>query len=237
MIPYKDDNPTHRVPVATYAIIALNCLSWFVLQGMGTEPQLSDSICRFGIIPGQLLDGNASAVSQSYCQLSGQSWIVVLTSMFVHGGWLHLIGNLWFLWLFADNIEDVLGPAKFIGFYLIGGVAAVAAQLISDRYSLIPMVGASGAIGGVMGAYAWLYPTVRVRIAIILGFFIIRRTLPAWLMLAIWLVIQLLAGILALQSSTQGGVAFWAHVGGFLAGFILIRFFYHMTPPPLSDLH
>jgi membrane associated rhomboid family serine protease len=170
MIPYKDENPTHHIPFVTYSIIALNILAWIFVQKYGSEPELSESICRYGIIPGAVLGSGALDVSENICRVGHQSWITAVTSMFMHGGWMHLIANMWFLWIFADNIEDVLGPVKFTLFYLTGGIAAIAAQILADGGSLIPMVGASGAIGGVMGAYAWLYPTVRVHIAIILGF-------------------------------------------------------------------
>lgn len=230
MIPYKDENPTHHIPFVTYSIIALNVLAWIFIQKYGSEPELSESICRYGVIPRAVLGSSALDVTENICRVGHQSWITAVTSMFMHGGWLHLIGNMWFLWIFADNVEDVLGSVKFVFFYLIGGIAAIAAQILADGNSLIPMVGASGAIGGVMGAYAWLYPTVRVHIAIILGFFIIRQTIPAWVMLGIWLALQLFSGVLSFQSSTQGGVAFWAHIGGFLAGFVLIQLIYRKPP-------
>lgn len=236
MIPYKDENPTHHLPVVTYCIIILNIAAWFLVQGMGAEPTISTSICRYGVIPGALFNQTALDVAENICRSGPQSWYTIISSMFMHGGWLHLIGNMWFLWIFADNIEDVLRPIKFIIFYLVGGIAAVAAQIISDNGSFVPMVGASGAIGGVMGAYAWLYPTVRVRIAIILGFFISRQTIPAWVMLGIWFGLQLVSGLMAFQSSTQGGVAFWAHIGGFLAGFVMIQLIYR-KPPKIQNFH
>ena len=235
MIPYKDDNPTHHVPLVTYAIILLNILCWVFVQGMGMDPALSESICSYGIIPAAVLERAAMEAANNVCAVAYQSVWVTLTSMFMHGSWFHLIGNMWFMWIFADNIEDVLGPVKFVMFYLVGGIAAVGVQLLADPSSLIPMVGASGAIGGIMGAYAWLYPTVRVRIAIILGFFIIRHTIPAWVMLGIWLGIQLLGGFASLASSTGAGVAFWAHIGGFLTGFLLIQLIYR-EPPSVSNL-
>ncbi len=235
MIPYKDENPTHHLPVITYGIICLNVLTWIFIQGMGQEPALSDSICNYGLIPAAVLGINAMDPTTTFCNITQQSWSVTITSMFLHGGWMHLIGNMWFMWIFADNIEDVLRPAKFILFYLIGGFAAVAAQMIADLSSVNPMVGASGAIGGIMGAYAWLYPTVRVRIAVILGFFIIRQTIPAWVMLGIWFGLQAVSGTISLSSSSQAGVAFWAHIGGFGCGFLLIQLF-HRKPPSPADL-
>ena len=226
MIPYKDENPAHHIPVITYCIIIINTLIWFFLQGYGNEPQLSESICKYGVIPGAIVDITWVDQSSNYCQVTDQSFLVILTSMFTHGGWMHLIGNMWFLWIFADNIEDVLRPIKFIIFYFMGGMAAAGAQILFDGGSYTPMVGASGAIGGVMGAYAWLFPLVRVRIAIILGFFIIRQTIPAWVMLGIWFGIQLISGYISFQSPTQGGIGFWAHIVGFLVGFLLVQLFY-----------
>ena len=173
MIPYKDENPTHHLPIVTFAIIGLNVFSWLIVQGLGESAALAKSVCQYGAIPGALL-GSASfnSATDLVCPNVQQSWITVFTSMFMHGGWFHLIGNMWFLWIFADNIEDALRPVKFIFFYLLGGIAAVAAQMISNPDSVVPMVGASGAIGGIMGAYARLFPKVKVHIAIILGFFI-----------------------------------------------------------------
>ena len=232
MIPYKDENPTHHLPVVTYTVLGLNILAWVLIQGLGSEPQLSDSICRYGLIPGALLTGAGSAPVSGYCGVLSQDWSVVVTSMFMHAGWWHLVGNMWFLWLFADNIEDVLRPAKFIVFYLVGGVVAVIAQIVSEPSSAVPMVGASGAIGGIMGAYAWLYPTVRVRLAVVLGLFVFRRTIPAWVLLTIWFSLQLISVAMSLLSESESGIAFWAHIGGFLAGFFLIQLITRKPPSP-----
>ena len=226
LIPYKDENPAHRVPYATYCVLALNCLAWVLLQGYGENPALSHSICQYGTIPGAILgtipyDQSANLV----CPQLHQSWITTITSMFMHGGWLHLIGNMWFLWIFADNIEDALGHIRFIAFYIIGGLVAVAAQFISAPDSLVPMVGASGAIGGIMGAYARVFPNVKVHIAIILGFFILRRTIPAFWMLAIWLGLQAISAIINISTGQQSEIAFWAHIGGFVGGFLLVPLF------------
>jgi len=149
-------------------------------------------------------------------------YATVFTSMFMHGGWFHLIGNMWFLWVFGNNIEDSMGHARFVVFYLLCGVAAAAAQILADPRAGVPMVGASGAISGVLGAYVLLYPRVRVHTLIFLGFFVTTITLRAYLMLGYWFVLQLLIGTFA---RGQGGVAVWAHVGGFLAGLALIKLF------------
>jgi membrane associated rhomboid family serine protease len=144
--------------------------------------------------------------------------------MFLHGSWMHLLGNMWFLWLFGNNIEDSMGHLRFISFYLLCGFAAAAAQITAGPDSAAPMVGASGAISGVMGAYLVLYPTVRVYTLVPLGFFITSMALPAWVMLGYWFAIQFFSGLFA-SGGDMGGVAFWAHVGGFVAGVALIKLF------------
>jgi membrane associated rhomboid family serine protease len=144
--------------------------------------------------------------------------------MFLHGGWLHLIGNMWFLWVFGNNIEDSMGHSRFLAFYLLTGLAAASAQMVVNPASPIPMVGASGAVSGVMGAYVVLYPRVRVHMLIFLGFFITTIGVRAWLMLGYWFLLQIVGGIPAIASE-GGGVAFWAHAGGFVAGASLIFLF------------
>jgi membrane associated rhomboid family serine protease len=153
-----------------------------------------------------------------------REWLTPVTSMFLHGGWFHLIGNMWFLWLFGNNVEDSMGHVRYMVFYLLSGVAAAAAQTVVNPNSAIPMVGASGAISGVMGAYVVLYPRVRVHMLVVLGFFITRVAVPAFLMLGYWFLIQLLGGLPTIGDE-KGGVAFWAHAGGFIAGAVLILVF------------
>jgi membrane associated rhomboid family serine protease len=154
--------------------------------------------------------------------------------MFLHGGWMHLIGNMWFLWIFGNNVEDSMGHARFAAFYLLCGFAAAALQVLSAPTSAVPMVGASGAIGGVMGAYVMLYPRVRVHLLVVLGFFIDRIAVPAYFMLGYWFLLQLLGGATSVGGGEQGGVAFWAHVGGFAAGAVLIWIF---KDPQLVERH
>jgi len=230
VFPLSDDNPTARLPIATLAIIALNLLVWGLLQGFGAATPLGQSMCLHGLIPGDLLGNVAPGTrvpvsEQLVCQLDGESnWSSLLTSMFMHGGWFHILGNMWFLWVFGDNVEDVMGPFRFVAFYVLCGLAAAAAQIAAAPTSTIPMVGASGAIGGVMGAYALLFPRARVNTLIFLGFYITTIAVPAVFMLGYWFLLQLLGGLPALGEA-RGGVAFWAHVGGFLAGVILIGLF------------
>jgi membrane associated rhomboid family serine protease len=230
MFPIRDDNPQFLTPYVTYGIIALNVVAWVFLQGMGTEPALSQSVCLLGLTPGELLNtlpaGTRFQIGpNTYCALTDSSSShTLLTSMFMHGGWMHLIGNMWFLWIFGNNVEDSMGGFRFTLFYLLCGLAATAGQLISDPDSGIPMVGASGAIGGVMGAYIVLYPRVHVHMLVFLGFFITRFAVPAVFMLGYWFLLQLIGGFGSIGAS-GGGVAFWAHVGGFAAGAALIRLF------------
>jgi membrane associated rhomboid family serine protease len=145
--------------------------------------------------------------------------------MFLHGGWLHLIGNMWFLWVFGNNIEDSMGHGRFLVFYLVCGLVAAGTQIAADPHARVPMVGASGAISGVLGAYIVLFPRVRVHTLVTLGFFFTRVALPAYVMLGYWFVLQLLLGTVGTVSRAQGGVAVWAHVGGFVAGVALIKLF------------
>ena len=228
MFPYRDDNPTLAPPLVTILLIVLNAAVWILLQGMGTEPGLSRSVCELGLIPGEFLgriaEGTTLRLSPStVCVLGAErTWYTPLSSMFMHGGWIHLIGNMWFLWLFGNNVEDSMGHTRYFAFYLLCGLVAAAAQTFITPSSIIPMVGASGAISGVMGAYVVLYPRVRVHLFVPLGFFFFRTAVPAYLMLGYWFLLQLLGGSAA---SGEGGVAFWAHVGGFLAGAALIALF------------
>jgi len=230
MFPLSDDNPTSRTPIATIALILINVLIWVFIQGLGAPGPLAESLCLYGLIPGDLLGtiapGTRQPVSDTLvCVLDGEgSATSIVTSMFLHGGWFHIIGNMWFLWVFGDNVEDVMGPVRFIVFYLLCGLGAAGAQVLTDTDSTLPMVGASGAIGGIMGAYALLFPHARVNTLIFLGFYITTIGVPAVFMLGYWFLLQLLGGLPALGSA-EGGVAFWAHIGGFLTGLTLIGVF------------
>lgn len=227
MIPIRDDNPVHHRAVVTLAIIALNVVAWLFIQGLGMHPALARSICRFGLVPGELLGtvdpGTMVPLGRgAACVIQDQAqWYTLLTSMFMHGGWFHLIGNMWFLMLFGDNVEDAMGPVRFALFYVLCGLAAAGAQMLANPSSPVPMVGASGAIGGVMGAYAFLFPRAPVHMLVFFGFFITRIVVPAFLMLGYWFLLQ----FLGLLMPGDGGVAFWAHIGGFLAGIGLLKLF------------
>lgn len=227
MFPLRDDNPTVHASAATFGILGLNVAVWVLVQGLGTDPALASSICQFGAIPGELLQtlpgGTRIPLTQTIgCIVdSPPNYLSLLTWMFLHGGWFHIASNLWFLYVFGDNVEDSMGAARFVLFYLLCGLAAVFAQMLTSPESGVPIVGASGAIGGVMGAYAVLYPRVRVHMLVFLGFYIDRIVVPAWVMLGYWLLIQLVGAIPAIGGG-EAGVAFWAHVGGFVAGLVLI---------------
>jgi membrane associated rhomboid family serine protease len=230
MFPYKDENPTELTPFVTIGIIALNVLVWLFLEGMGSAGPLAHAVCRYGLIPGELLRtvpvGTRVPLAPGVsCVLGRPDYLSVLTSMFTHGGWLHLIGNMWFFWVFGNNIEDAMGHGRFIVFYLLCGVVAAGAQVLMAPQSAVPMVGASGAISGVLGAYLLLYPRVRVHVLIFLGFFVTTIVVPAYLMLGYWALLQVLGGLPSLGGRDVGGVAFFAHIGGFLAGLLLIRLF------------
>ncbi|NLG15879.1 MAG: rhomboid family intramembrane serine protease [Fibrobacter sp.] len=230
MFPLRDENPTLRTSVVTYFIIFINIIVWVFLQGMGTEPALISSVCNLGLIPGELLgkipDGYRMSLPGGLtCFLDGNpDWYTLISHMFAHGGWFHIIGNLWFLAIFGDNVEDSMGRGRYLLFYLLCGVAAAGVQMLIHPSSLVPMVGASGAISGVMGAYAVLYPRSPVHMLVIFGIFIDKIIVPAYLMLAYWFLLQLISAIPTIGGQ-EGGVAFWAHIGGFAAGVILIFLF------------
>jgi membrane associated rhomboid family serine protease len=232
VIPYHDENATQRPAYVTMTLIALCVLAWVLVQGAGADVPLATAVCNLGLIPGELTGmlraGMGFPLGDGLVCVTdpGPQYSHVLTSMFLHGGWMHLIGNMWFLWLFGNNVEDSMTRPRYLVFYLICGVAAALAQVLADPDSIIPMVGASGAISGVMGAYLVLYPRVRVYTLLPLGFYITTIALPAWVMLLYWMAIQLFSGFADyVVNDAEGGVAFWAHVGGFVAGVVLVKLF------------
>jgi membrane associated rhomboid family serine protease len=220
MIPIRDDTPRFSNPFVTYFIIALNTLVFlFELsvseQGRGA---LNGLIYHFGVVPWRFDHIVAAWPASSLTGL----FLPILTSMFLHASWLHLIGNMWFLWIFGDNIEDYLGHFSYLLFYLVCGLAAAITHILLNAGSRLPSVGASGAIAGVMGAYFVLYPKARVKMWFPPIFFF---QLPAWLVLGYWFFMQFLSGAATsiAETSQNGGIAFWAHVGGFVAGIVLIK--------------
>lgn len=230
MFPYRDENETQRPAIVTGTIIGLNVLSWFALQGAGSPLALAKSVCELGLVPGELTaslpPGTPFPMGEGLvCTTDpGRQVSHVVTSMFLHGSWMHLLGNMWFLWIFGNNVEDSMGRLRFVVFYLFTGLAAAFGQVLTGPDSPIPMVGASGAISGIMGAYLLLYPRVRVFAFVPIGFFLTSIALPAWVMLGYWFLIQFVSGLVSVGGE-GGGVAFWAHVGGFVAGVVLVKLF------------
>jgi rhomboid family protein len=231
MFPYRDENETQRTPYVTLAVIALNVVVWLLVQGAGSTLPLARSVCNLGLIPGELTGllppGARFPMGEGLVCVTdpGPQVSHLITSMFLHGSWMHLLGNMWFLWIFGNNIEDSMGRPRFVVFYLLCGLAAALLQVAVTPGSGVPMVGASGAISGVMGAYLILYPRVRVFAMVPIGFMLTSIALPAWAMLVYWLLLQFVSGLTLLGRDTGGGVAFWAHVGGFVAGVVLIKLF------------
>jgi membrane associated rhomboid family serine protease len=231
MFPYHDENETQRTPVVTMTFIALNVLAWMFVQGAGAEDSVAASVCNFGLVPAELTasvpPGATFPMGRGMVCVTdpGREPVHLLTSMFLHGSWMHLLGNMWFLWLFGNNIEDSMTRTRFLAFYVLSGIAAALAQVFASPASIVPMVGASGAISGVMGAYLVLFPRVRVFTVIPLGFFFHTVALPAWAMLIYWAFLQVAGGVTSVYSEEGGGVAFWAHLGGFIAGVVLVKLF------------
>ncbi len=216
MFPLKDENPIYSTPVLTIALIVV-CSVIFMLQA-GTGAAGGQVIAfKFGLIPSVLLGENRLPPELAVVTPA----VTLLTSMFLHGGWMHLIGNMWFLWIFGNNIEDILGHGRFMVFYILAGLGAAAAQILSDPGSVVPMVGASGAISGIMGAYILLFPNARILTFVWLGFFITTMRIRAVWFLGIWFAMQALNAA-GSSAGGGGGVAWWAHIGGFVAGILLL---------------
>jgi membrane associated rhomboid family serine protease len=215
VIPLRDANPSSRFPVVTLSIIVLCTLVYLYEASLG--PGLQSFVGAYGLVPGEVTYG---------LQSHELGFLGVLrpfvTSMFLHGGWLHLIGNMWFLWIFGDNVEDMLGSGRFMIFYLVAGLAAGAAHYFVQPTSALPTVGASGAIAGVLAGYMILFPHARVTTLVPLVLFFRVMELPAVVVVGLWFLIQIGSGVLSLGLS-GGGVAWWAHVGGFVAGALLVR--------------
>jgi len=219
MIPLRDDNPAHITPVITVSFIVLCTLVYLYQASLPPQPG-ELFVYRFGAIPATVF-GNAALPPEIH---GASPFIALITSMFLHGGWMHLIGNMLYLWIFGDNVEDAMGHVRFAIFYVVCGILAVFSHAITDPISTVPMVGASGAISGVLGAYLLLFPRAQVLVVIPLGFYTRMMYVPAALVLGLWFVMQVLSGGMSV-GRTGGGVAFFAHVGGFLAGMALIGLF------------
>tara|TARA_E500000331_G_C17051603_1_gene624226 strand:+ start:73 stop:759 length:687 start_codon:yes stop_codon:yes gene_type:complete len=216
MIPLKDDNPTSGKPIVTYFLIA-SCVLIFLIQITSHSYKTGQLFYSYGLIPSVLM-GNNQLPLDLYAI---PSWLTIFTSMFMHGGFMHLAGNMLYMWIFADNIEDSLGPKKFLIFYLLAGTGAAMTQVLIDTQSQVPMVGASGAIGGVLGAYLINFPKAKVLVLIPFGFFSQLIKIRALYVLGFWFILQFI--------SSGGGIAYAAHIGGFISGMILILFFNKKT--------
>jgi membrane associated rhomboid family serine protease len=235
MIPLHDDNPTETMPLVTVGLVAACTVIFFYQLSLGSQAG-QRFVYQYGAIPAVLfgqesLPRGMAAIPASFS---------LITSMFLHGGFLHLIGNMLYLWIFGNNIEDAMGHIRFIGFYLLCGVIAAMSHALVAPGSVMPMIGASGAISGVLGAYLLLYPRAHVYVLIPFGFFFWRTYVPAFLVLGFWFVLQLISGTASIGGG-GGGVAWFAHIGGFLAGMVLIGFFKHRSvrffnPPPRRSM-
>jgi membrane associated rhomboid family serine protease len=246
VFPLRDNIPTERFPVVTVAIIVLNVIAYFFWQKGGitlgdpSSPHYLQNLSDYGAIPYELthpgkhceLVSSGELLCEGTSGVSGQAesqpatWITAFTAMFMHGGLLHLGGNMLFLWIFGNNVEDAMGPVRFVIFYLLAGLAASALQIVFGPDSVTPNLGASGAIAGILGGYLLLYPRAKVVTIVFIIFFFTILELPALLFLGIWFVQQLFFGALTSANTVAGGgVAYWAHVGGFAFGLLLIRVF------------
>lgn len=218
MIPIRDEIPTRRVPVINYILIALNIVVFIFQLMLGTSEETF--VYEFALIPIQFTSGiNLGDITD------------IFTSMFMHGGLAHIGGNMLYLWIFGDNVEDSMGPGRYITFYLTGGLVASLAHIMTNPTSQIPTVGASGAIAAVLGAYLVLYPQSKVLTIVPLGYFMRMTMIPAVVVLGFWFVLQLFSGVLSLGGPDVGGVAFWAHIGGFVAGVVLAKLFEKKRSP------
>ena len=257
MIPLRDDNRANRSPVVTWLLVAA-CLVVFLLQlrAGSEEPGLYE---EYGMIPARVTSPEATVMVPYREQVvtprgprvvEGErraapsavpAWLTILTCIFLHGGWMHLVGNMWFLWIFGDNVEDRFGRLGYLVLYLGSGVAASITHWLSEPTSPVPTVGASGAVAGVMGAYLVLYPRARVLALLPIGFFITTVVVPAFVFLLIWFAIQFVQGSMAAMGGEAGGVAWWAHVGGYVVGAglaLLLRATDHLRPAPVHvELH
>lgn len=236
MIPLSDENLYLSPPVMTLLLLGAMFAVWILVEGAGLDQTtMLAAVCNYGMVPGEITHmaplGYALPLGQGLACVIDNSKINIFTpllSIFLHGGWLHILGNAVFFWVFARAVEDTMGPGRFLVFFLTCGLIAAGTQIASDPSSPVPTVGASGAISGVMGAYLLLYPRVRIHMLFIFIIFFKVFRIPAWIVLIWWFAVQLLQALPELGSSTpnvSGGVAVWAHVGGFLAGILLIRVF------------
>jgi membrane associated rhomboid family serine protease len=229
VFPLRDNIPTDRFPLVTLALIVANVAMYFLFQKGGISlgsPSSHDFQCNlvdYAVIPYEVTHPGDQVVDPTCPAPTASTWVTLFTSMFMHGGLLHLGGNMLFLWIFGNNVEDSMGPLKFIAFYLLCGLAADAAQIAVEPNARIPTIGASGAVAGVLGGYLLLFPRARVVTLIFIVFFVTILEVPAIVFLGVWILQQALFASLDLTGPSEGGVAYFAHIGGFVAGLLLIR--------------
>jgi membrane associated rhomboid family serine protease len=235
LLPIKDDIPTRRTPIVTIALIAINVIVYFVFeQGLwGLGDVGNERVLEYGAIPAEITDPGFEVGPSDQAPF----WLTILTSMFMHGSLLHLGGNMLFLWIFGNNIEDSMGRLTFVLFYVLGGLAALGLHVLSDSESVIPTVGASGAIAAVLGAYARLYPRARVVTLVFIVIIFTVITLPALLVLGVWLLLQLLPAFSDPVTGGGGGVAYFAHIGGFVFGALAIKLFANNVHEDYEQAH
>jgi membrane associated rhomboid family serine protease len=226
MFPIHDDNPTRITPYVTYALLSACVLVFFWQVSLGDAAQ--QAVYSFGVIPSVLFATRSLPVELEILP----AWLTIFSSMFLHGGWMHLIGNMLYLWVFGNNVEDAMGHKRFILFYLSCGMLAALTQAVLNPDSEIPMIGASGAISGVLGAYVLLHPYARILVVIPIGILIYTPWIAAYWVLGFWFVLQLINSLIS--ASDTGGVAYGAHLGGFVAGMLLIPFFKYRHVPLFS---
>lgn len=218
MIPLRDINPSRSRPVVMYLLIAANTLIFLYMASLPTVRELEAFVATYGLTP---------AVVRGLIPHPGgfpASW-TLLTSMFLHGGWVHLLGNMLYLWVFGDNVEDAMGHGRFLLFYIVSGIAGGIAHVLTNPASIVPVIGASGAIAGVLGGYLYLFPRARIVSFVPIGFFFQLVEIPAVVYLPFWFLLQFASGLASFGVGTMSSVAWWAHIGGFLAGFVLARSF------------
>lgn len=232
MIPIKDTNPSRHTPWMLYGLIALNVGAWAYELSMPNDA-LGALFYTQGVVPRRFTDPTwAMSVG-----LPGFSFWPFLTAMFLHASWMHIIANLWSLWIFGDNVEDRMGPFRFLGFYLACGVLSFLVHTYANSGSPVPTVGASGAIAGVLGAYVFMFPYARVLVLLPVLFLPLFFELPALLYIGVWFFTQAFSGVSTLASTQQGGgVAWWAHIGGFVAGVVMFRLFVRRDRMPRRGL-
>lgn len=210
MIPIRDEIPTRRIPVVNYALIAVNILVFVIMWLSGASQE--SSLYRYAMVPADFAKG-----------VDLGDVISIFTSMFMHAGFAHIAGNMLYLWIFGDNIEDYLGHLRYLVFYLVGGAVASLAHILTNPTSQTPTVGASGAIAAVLGAYLVLFPRSRIATFIPIGFFMRLTMVPAIIVLGFWFVLQLFSGVMSIGGPEVGGVAYWAHIGGFVVGVVMAK--------------